>query len=378
MSILIPESLETRVMPKLVKLARKCGVAHGVVPGVTVLAPRGHKTMRMSCKRVSVEAFPRANGWAFVARIEHTSEGNLVACAPDEAALPEWREAKPTCDHCNALRGRKETFVIRGPEGQLRRIGRNCLADFVQCDAEALIAAAAMSDFFGEADPDSWFGGGWIGETDTAWFVACALASTERHGFRKGGPTKNDAMFLAGPCPSSSYESREARREWIEGQPTEAQAARTVEVLAWAAELTDPSDYMRNLRIAARLLTATKHEGLLASLPAAFERAQGQANKARAERAERPASEWIGEVGKRAEWRVTYEGYTAIDGQYGTVRIMRFRGPAGELIVWFCSGSCERPEEGSTCLLKATVKRHDTRKNEKQTVVSRGVISPAE
>jgi hypothetical protein len=160
-------------------------------------------------------------------------------------------------------------------------------------------------------------------------------------------------------------------KDWKEGQPTPEQCERAAVIRQWAIDHTETGDYMYNLRIAAKLPLATKHEGLLASLPNAYERAQGR----KTERAARPVSEWLGEVGKRAEWTVTYNGYTAIDGNYGTTWIMRYTGPNGEKLVWFCSGSPKRPIEGSQIKLKATVKRHDFRKGEKQTIVSRGVMT---
>src|SRR6188474_1381037 len=129
-SILIPEDLSKDILRRLGNLARKCGVSHDVIPGTTLWAPYGHAHDRVECVRVTVGEFPRANGWTFVAKIEHTVAGNLISCAPGETLDESYRTAKAHCDHCNTQRGRTETFVIRSPEGELKQIGRNCLADF--------------------------------------------------------------------------------------------------------------------------------------------------------------------------------------------------------------------------------------------------------
>jgi hypothetical protein len=204
------------------------------------------------------------------------------------------------------------------------------------------------------------------------------MASTEKYGFKKSkedGATRYDVDFLTGPCPAAGFGSR--RQEWEDGQPTEAQYARAAECLAWAQALEGKSDYEHNLKIAATLPVATKHEGLLASLPSAWDRTLARENEKRSEATNRVGA-FIGEVGKREEWLVTFVSSIIVESDFGSKVIARFLGPQGEPMVWFCSGAWERLEGGQRVMLKGTVKKHDTYKGAKQTVLNRCIISPVE
>jgi hypothetical protein len=88
---------------------------------------------------------PHIDGYEFVARLEHTSEGNFIYTNPKSSVpnLPaEFKSLNQRCDICQTNRDRNDTFVIRMEKEDLKRfpdkkagdllvVGRNCLARFM-------------------------------------------------------------------------------------------------------------------------------------------------------------------------------------------------------------------------------------------------------
>ena len=88
---------------------------------------------------------PHVEGYEFIARLEHTPEGNFIYTSPHSSVpnLPsEFKTVNQHCDVCHTNRDRNDTFVVkmekddptRFPDkkvGDLLIIGRNCLARFL-------------------------------------------------------------------------------------------------------------------------------------------------------------------------------------------------------------------------------------------------------
>jgi len=88
---------------------------------------------------------PHIDGYEFVARLEHTAEGNFVYTNPKSSVKnlpPEFKTMNQKCDICNTNRDRNDTFVIKMTQddpvrfpgkkaGDMLIVGRNCLARFL-------------------------------------------------------------------------------------------------------------------------------------------------------------------------------------------------------------------------------------------------------
>lgn len=386
LSLLIPEAVQKEVSKRLSKLAKKAGVEMMPVPGITsIVVVRKNKKCVVNCARMTVGAFPKTNGWAFVARLEHTEAGNLVSCAPDEIAAEEWRTAAPVCEHCNTSRRRRDTFVLRGPDGESKQIGRNCLADFLMVDATELVwQAELVRSLSNESDPDhegSWGSGYAMPSTDE--FLACVVSSIELHGFRKtkseGGSTAGEAEFFAGPEPKRDLDGgTTAIAAWTEGQPTDAHKARATMVREWAANLsqeaTKGSDYLWNLHLACKLLGCDlrRYAGVLASTPAAYDRAMGIEQAKKAEALKTYPTTPIGTIGKRETFEVTFVRRASYDNAYGGGIICAFETAAGDQIVWFASGECPGSDDLNKHMkLTGKVKSQGERNGRPQTTLTR-------
>jgi hypothetical protein len=88
---------------------------------------------------------PHIDGYEFIARLEHTPEGNFVYTNPKSSVknLPaEFKTMNQKCDICNTNRDRNDTFVIKMTQddpvrfpakksGDMLIVGRNCLSRFL-------------------------------------------------------------------------------------------------------------------------------------------------------------------------------------------------------------------------------------------------------
>lgn len=389
-SILIPVDLSESIIKRLSRLACQAGAALTINDGTTVAYRRTLRsvhsnyevdtTQALECARVTVESMPRVNGYQLIGKLTHTEAGNIIAMSPaaqGETTPAEWRSAKPTCDHCATARRRNETFIVRCPDGAIKRVGRNCLADFLATDPAQFIAQGTFDDVWqsvsnGWDDDFGGFGGArW--SVATAHYVACATASVRQRGFIKRGAegqcTAGDAAFLAGRCPSDER----TKQAWVDGQPTEADIERAACAMKWAAESTDPSDYSHNLRVAVALPTADRFQGILASLPQAYNRHLGQIS----ERAAKPVSSHVGAIGERLDTLVTVERVSAYESLYGIKRVVSMVTDDGNVLITFTTGQGVCAEDtGKRFSIRGTVKRHGDYKGTAQTELSRVAFKP--
>lgn len=124
---------------------------------------------------------PHVEGYEFIARLEHTPEGNFIYTNPKSSVPnlpPEFKSMNQHCDVCKTNRDRHDTFVIRMEKedpvrfpdkkvGDLLVVGRNCLARFLPgLTAAGLIAwtnmiEASLDDVqeAGEMGDDDGYGG---------------------------------------------------------------------------------------------------------------------------------------------------------------------------------------------------------------------------
>lgn len=411
-SILVPQPVAKPVIKRLARLAKKAGVEVVEVPGNSYVyrkrrMEKTHKddwgttrvytflevdtTQVMECSRVTVGDMPKFNGHTFLGKLVHTEAGNLLAMAPHarEQKLPsEWREAKPTCDHCNTQRSRTETFIIQTPEGAVKRVGRNCLADFLMGDPAGMVALSLFEDAlreYTEADPDddekTW--GGALRWTPTMFhFLCCAFASVETNGFVKadagvGTPTKFDAMFLADGY-NATHGERRSREDWKKRQPTEDHWVEAIGALLWVADEDGrSSEYIHNLQVSLQMTTVGRpNSGLVASLPMVYARHLGKLAELRRSQP-LPTSQHLGSKGERMDLKVLVVGVHSYESQDGEVRtVVKARTTEGSDVVTFTSGKHPLVEDiGKQVSVRGTVKDHSHFAGRAQTVLSRCVWS---
>lgn len=319
---------------------------------------------------------PRVNGFALLAAIEHTEAGNLILKAPcaHDREFPEWQTCTAGCDHCGFNRDRKSTFFVESESGEIKQIGRNCLADYVRStDIENMLAwFAHISSMLGGQDEECFGGCRWPDPTP-AEYVACAIMAVRDHGFVKttaaeGTSTRQRCDFATSPAPTMSHK---LEAEWKAAQPGEPEIKQAEEMLAWLSATMETSDYMHNLRVAAAGRTVdARGRGILASLPACYARA----HEAIRLRATRPVSTHYGTAGERFDMECEVFYSKGFDGMYGSRTMLMMRDADGRIFQWFGTGEVNSIRDFSgKWFVRATVKRHETsrRTGEAVTLVTR-------
>jgi len=395
----LPE-LSARV-EKLNRRAKKAG--GGIEVSVTEYACEVLETLfgkRHPTGRVAIAAtvrlggvVPKINGWAFVAKVEHHAEiGNIVARAPgyEAHALPEsLRTADPNCDHCNTVRRRNDTFVLVDPAGVQKRIGRNCLADFLR--TEDVSAALAIWRLFYELRAElSEYGDDWGGSGFSLPGVRSFLAATSsaiRHeGWVSSGvardygktATKDTASWIVGKRPR---EPQALIERWEALQPSPKDVEEAEAVIGWAEELggrEHVSDYLHNLRVSIALgYVDHKHAGLVASAVVAY-RKEKEIEIERQKRVARPPSTYFGTI----KARYTFDALEVvavryIEGNYGVKTLLVLADAEGHVFKWFASGEREFAK-GDVVKGNGTIKAHETYKDNKETLLTRCAFEKVE
>ena len=348
---------------------------------------------------------PTVPGWTLVGAIDHqdVTDGSLnVLRAPRGEKVPEsYRKARPTCDHCNTTRRRRDTFILRDESGTHKQVGRNCLADFL---GEGTTAAQLMGwlTFVREisAMGDEYAGeGGGTGRSDyeeTGRYLAAVAAAIRVDGWVSRGRAYDEEMrstadFAWSVLYPSSYDLKRADHPRV--TPDDNEVAQ--KALTWIRNLPESEregDYLANLYAAcARDGFRAKQSGVVASLVgAAYPRAMRDAEAERRKQAEAEArrkaneekgiSEHVGEIKERLRnVPVTIEKIRGWEGNYGYTTFVSMRDASNNLLVWYASGDIadDLPAEGTSCKLTGTVKKHGTDKytGEASTSVNRCKLS---
>ena len=318
---------------------------------------------------------PCVNGWRFVGKIEFSELGNIVKTVGDQEVDSRYRTIGPVCEHCNSVRRRKDTFILR-KDGEDKVVGRNCLADFIRDgDAGTLGAFAEIADriheFGGESDydDDEYNGGGCGGGPVVKTLAYLTMTSCIIRKF--GWTSKTAARDSEFKVATTEYLSRcyfgRKTADFIEAHelyPTDKDLLRAAAALEWArGKVGDRSEYLHNIgTMAGSEWLVWKYDGYVASIIAAYAKDQDQEIERRKAKAERT---FIGEVGKRIRKVTgTVVRLRFTEGYYGSKTIVTIEVPVGDkraVLTWFASGDKDGDlTEGETITFDATVKKHES------------------
>lgn len=330
-------------------------------------------------------AAPKINGWEFIAVIQPTMDeagvnlGNILRGVPGAThEVPEaYRKAENHCDHCNTIRRRNETFVLRHDDDTYKQVGRNCLRDFLgHTSPETLAAIAQMlidAEDFGYASENDGFGGRATPRYVAEEVLRVAACAIRLNGWRSNKTAREFGSESTSMNVSAWINARaDERKKWekplIVSDEDKATAAEVVEWLSKLQERTELNDYMYNLSILGQGATFTsKNFGLACSAIPTYLREMEREINRRKQFEDDAKSVHVGTVGVKFEgWTLTLVHTMDFESDWGVSHMYKFKDEAGNVVVWFSSNvyfndaAGRDINVGDTVVLSGSVKKHET------------------
>lgn len=326
---------------------------------------------------------PCIDGWRLGARIEFNAVGAIVRPAPGapEGEFIRYAAVAPICEHCNTNRKRNDIFVLVGPNGEHKLVGRNCLADFLRDgDADSLARYAEFADIVRDIDPagcedefERMGGGRSVPFMALDRYLPVVAMLSRRLGWMSRTAAKDceGVSSTADHAGYYFYGHGKGHARWIEENELFAcadddeLAGRAIE---WAKTVdTSRSEYLDVIKKIACAGTVDMRtlSGYAASIIIAYRKAC-EREAEYAEKAKIAKNRvWFGTVGRREKGiKATCVGKHSHEGYYGVTTIIRFEVSVNEgekaVLVWFASGDrFNEFEEGDEYAFDAMIKAHD-------------------
>lgn len=329
-------------------------------------------------------------GWTFVATLSFDREAGVITRPVPDAPVVDLSQYRtltvPLCDQCKTRRQRKDVYVLLSEQGELKVVGRNCLAAFIGLDVEGALR------FLGDSGTRSLEEGlGFAGEEwrfPATTVLAVASAAIAAFGWvakssYSGVPTAARVEQVLYPLPTAKGPRAEAlaTREAVAAKLDEAGGPsraleRAEEVLAWVrGGDVGTSEYAQNLQAILGAETVSgRNLGLAVSAVSSWAKAQDRVIERQERAARAAASDWVGTPGSKLELAVELvQQPRFIDGDYGVSTLLVFADETGNVFKWFASGSKDW-KVGTRFTGKATVKKHEDYNGTKSTVVTRAKL----
>lgn len=311
---------------------------------------------------------PKYDGWTFLARVDWDAEvGSTVNAAPGVDIATEWpNPITGNCDHCNKIRNRKTTYLVRSDDGCHMEVGSTCLKDFLGWDFSPVWVNpdedTVIDRLVGRA-PERF---------DTLTILAAAWACIRAYGFRPSSfdePTKYQVMDLLSTNKKDNERVKEAAPYFKDSY----EMAEQVRAFILSDRFSGTSDYVSNLKDIARADSVTyKHLGYLVSAPQAMARADERDLTRKTEKAQ-ANNTFAGPVGTKVEGlKVRITGIRYISGSYGTTVLYTMVGTDDHRTYkWFASREVLGDRKDTCWTLAGTIKDHDTWNERNSTVLTR-------
>lgn len=337
----------------------------------------GRFTVNMIKVKVVGEA-PKFSGWTFIATIQHLAAGNVLRTIGNVEIPTKYRDVKPICDHCGHIRKRKDTYLVQNDSGEIKQVGKSCIKDFLgHVDPKKLAWMAnwidsLLAEMADKEELTKFNSNSAALPRDT--FLDYVAASIQKDGWvakssYSGIPTSSKASFqLLFPSKVEKKDKIETTKEsWELVQKT----------LKWVKELKKQgnlNDYMHNLVISlSEDFISHRLLGIAASAVSSYLK-QVEKKKLYEENKKRGKdSEYVGNIKERLDFEAELLSIRSFETDFGTTYLYTFNSK-GNVLVWFSSSNKDL-SVGTTYKFKGTVKKHQTYKEVKQTVLTRCKIA---
>jgi hypothetical protein len=335
-----------------------------------------HAYCQATTVEVTATGLPVFDGTWTVAGVLRVDSENVVTAHTVGQATDGFATAfaglAGLCEHCHTARRRNLTVLLIDADGNVRPVGRSCLAEYtggsirVEILADLLGVGERFALAFGvaaQADPDS---------APVEDIVACALILVADHGFVRVddggfGRVMPTAVLLRDCiCPGKTA------GEVIPAELTEAQRQAARDAITVISTADDGSEYLANLRaVVANEWTQVTGRGqklgLLASLPTAVERIARKTQEA----AQVDAGAWIGALDEKVTLTGTVTAVSSFEGSYGMSWIVKVATEAGAVKMFTTAQKLRELETGASVTIAGTVRSHDEFRGVRETLLGR-------
>lgn len=373
-----------------------CAVCGGPATCAMGMCEAGCGGVAVSRRVVDLELVadrPALAGWDFLATVEPLDGGNLIRQVPGatvaEGELARWSTGSIACDHCETVRRRSETFIVRAdgsdssvPAGLYRQVGRQCLVAFLGGKSPtAIIAAIGWPALVrGCADEEGAAGGRSALVFDLTVFLGWTAAACRIAGYvsRKAAEetgVRTTAAFVTYLLSQQFGQGLAAwERQRAQYLPTDADKARGAAALTWARGLVPTSDYESSIALVARQTEIEgKHAGYLASVIPAHARVLGDRG---AHQAGAAPSTHQGAIKDKIEIELTVKRVATTITDFGPKHINTLRDASGNCYVW--KTATVALTAGDVLTVAGTIKAHTEYRGELQTELTRCTTYTAE
>lgn len=364
---------------------------------------------------------PRVEGFEFIAKIQHTPEGNLLNYAPGASTkqLPtEYRTAHGDCDICKQKRERFNTFILqltkldidRFPDkksGDFVMVGSSCLERFLPGISVNILlnyakiietmrrARIESGEYQDDDDYSSWYNGPSAPnnsrhhiDVNTILYYISATYIVDKKFVSKtksretGEPATTDqalnAMFDIGPKPF--YVNYELKKDPDKAKKS-AELAKDVDdwmkiqdFNAMSSSRSDMTDYFHNLQVISRAQSISWRN--IAFLGGIFSSFLRKREKDAAAPKITVKKDYIGKPGEKVTFtgKLISQKYLS-GGTWGDSWLYKFQDDNGNDIIWFSTRD-QQIDNGQSFKAIGTVKRHEISKftNQPQTLILRAKL----
>lgn len=299
-------------------------------------------------------------GYTFLARVEEATPGNFTAMTAPGVELNGWRPTSMECEHCNKSRARSKVYVIADATGNYKVVGGSCVELYTGLAPSNLWALEwnKLSEWdYPEWEADPNITGELVYDADRV--LAAAITFVRRDGYR------NTMMHDS---------TKDCVLDFLTSAPKDTD-------LAKAVALVDAAEVRKAIRGELESSTSDWAVNVLALLESEWLKAaqvgilaSGVSPVVKAEKEKADFGEWINdhftpEGSKIVDMKAVVVESRASWSDFGALKNITIRTEDGYRVFWR-TGSDNTPEVGDVIRFDATVKRLDTYKDVKSTVVS--------
>ena len=353
---------------------------------------------------------PMIEGWEFVARIDHASDGNIIVKSPNSkfngSLVNMYGNRAPECDHCHTIRDRNATYVITNGR-DTKAVGRSCLKDYVNGDpykfisyAETLSSLLGALKEYSEGTFEDTKGN--VGSSKISYQIKSVIGIVYFLIKQFGYISSKKAHESADPLITTTSRFKSFMdlgwRDTVKDPDTlkkyndvldssEEYENISKEVLGWASEYV-PVEYQKaldgGLSIAdffgnlntiitkcennPNAIVDSKHIAYIAALVSMYNRSREIALRPKTVN----ASEFQGTIGEKLkDINVKITSVNTKDGDFGTTYIIKMVDDNGNEYVWFASKDVGVNAGDTKKIIVGTVKGHNEFRGVKSTALTR-------